>query len=257
MKNVPVVILAGGLGTRLREQTEFMPKALVKVGPYPIIVHIMSIYAHHGFNDFIIALGYKGDMIKQYFLNYRYYLEDFSLRLKDEVVQFYGKPVLNDIEIKFVETGPTTDTGGRIKLVEKYIDSEVFLCNYTDGVSNVNINELVASHNKKKKIATLTAVHQYSQYGVLDVQDSMVKTFKEKPILPGYINGGYYVFNRKIFDYLTVESRLEDKPLETIASQNQLAAYIHDGFWASMDTQKDVDRLNSVWESKNVPWKVW
>lgn len=257
MKEIPVVLLAGGLGTRLREQTEFVPKALVKVGSLPIIVHVMAIYSHYGYKKFIVSIGYKGDMIKDYFLNFNYYSRDFTLSLPSGNVKFNGNSIFDDVEIKFVDTGADTDTGGRIKLVEKYVDTDFFLANYTDGVSNVDISNLVSFHKDKKKIATLTGVHQYSQYGIIDTSESLATSFKEKPALPGIVNGGYYVFDKRMFDYLQAESRLENEPLERLTKERELAVYVHDGFWASMDTQKDVNRLNDIWNSNKVPWKMW
>lgn len=264
-ENVPVVILAGGKGTRMRDFSARIPKAIVPIGKMAVIEHVMRIYSYHGFNDFVIALGYKGDSIKQYFQREESEKE-FSLQIEDAVLHY--SPLEKDrFNIDFVDTGLETESGGRIKKLENVIKSDTFFMTYCDGVSDVNIKDLLAFHKNKGKIATLTAVHAINPFGVVTIKDGIVGSFKEKPTLPGYINGGFFVFNRKIFDYLDENSVLEREPLQELAKSGQLAAYQHDGFWASMDTHKDVDRLNKVWETGifpdtgmnfgKAPWKVW
>jgi len=246
MERIPVVILCGGKGLRLREYTDLLPKALVPVGKMPIILHVMKIYAQQGFNKFILCLGYKGDMVKNYFT-------------KSEDVR--------DFEITFADTGLETNTGGRIKKIEKYIDNDNFFATYCDGVADIDLHTLYNHHKKANKIATLTAVHPISPFGMIEIEDGLVRSFKEKPTLPSLINGGFFVFNQKIFNYLAENSVLEDEPLKKLALDEQLAAFSHDGFWACMDTYKDVERLNGIWETgymplgylhfKKAPWKIW
>ena len=264
-ENVPVVILAGGRGTRMRDFSARIPKAIVPIGNMAVIEHVMRIYSYYGFNDFVIALGYKGDSIKQYFQREESEKE-FSLQIEDAVLH-YSPLEKGRFNIDFVDTGLETESGGRIKKLENVIKSDTFFMTYCDGVSDVNIKDLLAFHKNKGKIATLTAVHAINPFGVVMIEDGIVSSFKEKPALPGYINGGFFVFNRKIFDYLDKNSVLEREPLQELAKSGQLATYQHEGFWASMDTHKDVDRLNKVWETGifpdtgmnfgKAPWKVW
>jgi len=240
-EDIPVVILAGGKGMRLREYTEFMPKGLVPIGSIPVILHVMKIYAHYGFKKFILCLGYKGEMLKEY-------------------------PFPN-FEIAFVDTGLETNTGGRIKRIEKYIDTENFFANYCDGLADIDLHKLLSHHLKKNKIATVTGINPMSSFGILEVQDGLAISFKEKPKLSGIINGGYFVFNKKIFDYLDDSSILEEEPLKQLVSERQLAVYTHNGFWQCMDTYKDFERLNKLWGTDKLPhfdvnyakppWKIW
>lgn len=264
-ENTPVVILAGGKGTRMRDFSARIPKAIVPIGKMAVIEHVMRIYSYYGFNDFVIALGYKGDSIKQYFQREESEKE-FSLQIEDAVLH-YSLLEKDKFNINFVDTGLETESGGRVKKLENVIKSDTFFMTYCDGVSDVNIKDLLAFHKNKGKIATLTAVHAINPFGVVMIEDGIVSSFKEKPALPGYINGGFFVFNRKIFDYLDENSVLEREPLQELVKSGQLAAYQHDGFWASMDTHKDVDRLNKVWETGifpdtgvnfgKAPWGVW
>jgi len=258
METTPVVILCGGMGTRLREETEFKPKPLVEVGNRPILWHIMKIYAHFGFKLFILCLGYKGDLIKNYFLNYKYMNNDFSLNLNSNEKIILGN--LNnqiDWNIILADTGLLTNTGGRIKKIQKYIHTDTFLATYGDGVADIDINALVKFHKEKGKIATLTGFHPLSRFGVLEVTDNdIVKNFKEKPRLDGLINGGFYVFDRKVFEYLDENSILEHESLERLAHDGELAVYHHLGFWKSMDTYRDYLEFNRMWEENNTPWKL-
>ncbi len=264
-EKMPVVILAGGQGTRMRDFSARIPKALVPIGKMAVIEHVMRIYAHYGFNDFIIALGYLGDSIRQYFE--RENNENrFTMRIEDAILE-YAPLEKEKFHIEFVDTGLETESGGRIKRLENAIRSEAFFMTYCDGVSDVNIKKLLSFHNKKGKIATLTAVHAMNPFGVVTISNGIVKSFKEKPALPGYINGGFFVFNKEIFDYLHENSTLEREPLQKLADEKQLAAYKHEGFWACMDTHKDVTRLNKIWETGifpdtginfgKAPWRVW
>ncbi|MFH1133771.1 MAG: glucose-1-phosphate cytidylyltransferase [Nanoarchaeota archaeon] len=255
-----VVILCGGEGTRLREETEFIPKPLVKVGGMPILWHIMKHYAGHGFNDFVLCLGYKGEMIKDFFLNYELMENDFTLNLrsKDEKIVHHNAN-LEDWNITFANTGLKTETGGRIKKVENYIDGDTFLATYGDGVSDIDIKALVNYHLQKKKVATLTALHPVSKFGTLKMDtEGLVTYFREKPAMRDWISGGFFVFQRKVFDYLTDSDDccLERGPFEALAKARQIAVYKHEGFWKCMDTYKDMKVLNDLWE-KQKPWKTW
>ena len=250
-----------------------MPKALVPIGDMPAILHLMKIYAHYGFRKFILALGYGGDDIKQYFANYTWMTKDFRFQLKRGLNSGIGKIEIledndiQDLEIIFAETGSDTNTGGRIKKVEKYIEDENFMATYSDGLADINLQQLLQFHLKMGKTATFTAVHPMSQFGVVEIDNGLAVSFKEKPALSGVINGGFFVFNRRIFDYLNGDSILEEEPLRELTEQRHLAAYMHEGFGACMDTPKDAERLNKLWQEgymPNVgakfgrpPWKVW
>jgi len=254
-----VVILCGGMGARMKEETEFKPKPLVKIGDKPILWHIMKIYSHYGFSDFILCLGYKGEMIKEYFLNYDCMNNDFTIDLgcKNQV-KFYGNHCESDWSVTLADTGLETNTGGRIKKIQKYVDGETFLATYGDAVGDVNTKKLIEFHKSKGKTATITAVHPLSRYGVVEADDdNIVKGFKEKPRLGGWINAGFFVFNKDIFRYLKEDSVLETAPLETLSEKREVAVYHHGGFWQCMDTFKDSELLNRIWNSDNVPWRVW
>lgn len=252
----PVVILAGGKGMRMREYSDTLPKGLVPIGPHPVILHVMGIFASFGHKNFIVCLGYMGDTIRQYFMNYEWMTSDFTLQMGPT----HGKQIKNrtrdflDFEITFADTALETQTGGRIKKIEKYVESENFLVSYCDNLSDVDISQLVAFHKKMGKIGTVTAVHAMSSFGVIEIDENeLASSFREKPTLPGYINGGFYVFNREFFDYLAEDSVLELEPLERLAHERQLAAFRHEGFWACMDTFKDVERLNTLWKTGYMP----
>jgi len=252
-----VVILCGGRGTRLLEETEFKPKPLVKIGNMPILWHIMKGYSHFGFYDFILCLGYKGEMIKEFFVNFSWMTNDFTLELIKGEKIFHSSSPIENWKITFVDTGLETPTGGRIKAIEGYIDDETFMATYGDGVSNVDIKMLLEFHKEKGKIATLTAVHPPSQFGVIEEKNGIASSFKEKPILEGLINGGFFVFNRKIFDYLSFDSVLEEEPLRQLTRDGQLSVYLHSGFWMCMDTFKQAQILNNMWNKGERLWKVW
>lgn len=254
-----VVILCGGKGTRMRDMAEYIPKPLVTVGGRPIIWHIMKIYAKYGFRDFILCLGYKGSMIKEYFVHHDWMNNDFTLDLSSNQKKILtGNRDLEDWKVTFVDTGQDTMTGGRIKRIEKYIDGEEFMVTYGDGLANIDVNRLLEHHRMMGKLATLTAIHPTSQFGVLEHGDGLVKTFKEKPRLDGIINGGFFVFSRKVFRYLKDDSTiLEDEPLKQLARDGNLALYEHLDFWKCMDTPKDADELNQLWDSGRAAWKVW
>ncbi len=254
-----VVILCGGKGTRMRDMTEFIPKPLVPIGGKPVIWHIMKLYSSFGFKEFILCLGYKGSMIKEYFRHSDWMNNDFTIdrTSKEMKLTTHGND-LEDWKITFVDTGQDTMTGGRIKRIEKFIGEGEFMVTYGDGLADVDVRKLLEVHRKMGRIATLTAVHPMSQFGVLEHENGLVKTFKEKPRLDGIINGGFFVFNRKIFSYLIDDSTiLEEEPLKRLTRDGQLAMYEHTDFWKCMDTPKDAEELNKLWDSGNASWKVW
>jgi len=257
--DTPVVILCGGQGTRIREVSERLPKAMVDIGGRPILWHIMKLYSHYGYRRFILCLGYKGWKIKQFFLDYRAHMSDFTLTLSngDHEPRFHNAVADEDWEITFAETGPSTPTGGRVAKIAKYLDADTFCVTYGDGLSDVDLDALLAFHRAKKKTATLTAIHPMSPFGVIEAKQGLAQTFKEKPRLAGLINGGFFVFNKRIFDALRDDSILEEAPLRGLASKGDLAVYEHDGFWMCMDTFKDVERLNQMWEKGDRPWVTW
>lgn len=256
-----VVILAGGIGMRLREETEYKPKPMVSIGPHPILWHIMKTYMHHGFNDFVICLGYKGEMIKEYFLNFENFSNDFTLEYNDRTSITTHKPASSDkFNVTLADTGTNTMTGGRIKLIERYIDSDDFLLTYGDGVGNINVAELYKFHKDRGAIATVTGVHPESRFGELIVNKDKVTAFSEKPqVKEGFINGGFFVFDKKFFKYLSAQDDcfFEQEPMRKLVKEEQLNVYKHEGFWACMDTFKDVKFLNDLWEQGKAPWKVW
>ncbi len=256
-----VVILCGGLGTRLRGETEFRPKPLVEIGGRPILWHIMKLYAHHGFKDFVLCLGYRGNMIKDYFLNYKAMGGDFTVTLgHGHPITYYGENQEQDYRVTLADTGSETMTGGRIKRVERYIDGDLFLCTYGDGVGDVDISALVDFHRRHGRLATLTAVQPLSQYGTLDfdVDGLQVTRFNEKAMLDGLISAGFFVFDRRVLDYLDGDACvLEQEPLQRLAADGQLMAYQHSGMWQAMDTYRDVLRLNEMWASGGATWNVW
>ncbi len=254
-----VVILCGGKGTRMREETEYKPKPLVEIGGMPILWHIMKIYSYYGFNDFVLCLGYKGNMIKDYFLNFEYFTNDFTLHLGDgkrNVISHANS--LENWNITFADTGEETDTGGRVKKIEKYIDEGSFFLTYGDGVANIDIISLLKYHKTKDKIATVTGTEPRLRFGVLEVDQSGIATsFAEKPTTKGLINGGFYVFNTEVFDYLNDNSNLEREALSKLAQERKLAVYRHEGFWQCMDTYKEVEEFNRQWKLNEKPWAVW
>jgi glucose-1-phosphate cytidylyltransferase len=255
-----VVILAGGLGTRLSEETDIKPKPMVEIGGNPILWHIMKIYSHYGFNDFIICCGYKGYMIKEYFANYFLHQADVTIDLAQNQLEIHSSHA-EPWKITLVDTGLNTMTGGRIKRVEKYINNESFMLTYGDGLSNVNIQNLVSFHQLNNKKATLTAVQPIGKFGSIIMNETnLIHNFQEKPKGDGaWINGGFFVLEPEIFKYLKNDDQTiwERGPLESLAAENQLMAYKHDGFWRPMDTLRDKIELESMWNSNSCEWKLW
>ncbi|HEV2863470.1 MAG TPA: glucose-1-phosphate cytidylyltransferase [Pyrinomonadaceae bacterium] len=254
------IILCGGLGTRLREETEFRPKPLVEVGGRPILWHIMKLYAHHGFRDFVLTLGYRGQKIKEYFLNYEAMNNDFTICLgRQHRVSYHDEHQEQDFHVTLAETGLETMTGGRVKRVERYVEGDTFMVTYGDGVADVDLRALLDFHHSHGRTATVTTVRPVSRFGVLEVGDGGdVTNFAEKPQLDGWVSAGFFIFNRKFFDYLEGEDCFfERAPLERLASEGQLMAYRHEGFFFAMDTYREYEYLNQLWSSGEAPWKVW
>jgi glucose-1-phosphate cytidylyltransferase len=257
-EEIPVVVLCGGKGTRLREQTEFIPKPLVEIGGRPILWHIMKIYSHYGFKKFILCLGYKGSLIKEYFMNFEYLSNDFTINLSSKEQKiFCDNAKLEDWEITFVDTGLNTQTGGRLLKVRDHIHTPYFCMTYGDGVSDVNVNNIINHHLSMRKVATLVGINPASQFGIVEIENGLANTFKEKPQLDGMINGGFFVFDKRIFDYIKGDIILEQQPLKELVRDRELAVYPHKGFWACMDTQKDVNNLNDLINKNQSPWTVW
>lgn len=255
-----VVILCGGLGTRLREETEFRPKPMVPVGERPVLWHIMKTYAHHGHKDFVLCLGYKGEAIKDYFRNYQWNTSDVTLRLGAKPqIKYHTQHSEEDWTVTMIDTGQNTMTGGRIKRVLPYIKDDTFLLTYGDGVTDSDINASIKFHRKQGKLLTMTAVQPPGRFGDLEIKDGKVTAFKEKPERQsGFINGGFFVADRRIGKYLTDDTCVfENEPLDKLAAEKQIVAYQHPGFWQCMDTYREQQLLTGLWNSGKAPWKVW
>jgi glucose-1-phosphate cytidylyltransferase len=253
-----VAILAGGLGTRLSEETNSKPKPMVEIGGRPILWHIMKSYASYGFKEFVIALGYKGHVIKDYFINYHYRDRSITVDLSNGNIDVHNQDG-DDWIVHLIDTGLHTQTGGRVKRVAQFIGNETFMLTYGDGVVDVNFSKLVDYHKKMGKLATVTAVRPPGRFGGIEFNDGMVKRFKEKPqIGEGWINGGYFVLEPKVADYIEDDmTAWESEPMESIVKEEQLAAFRHKEFWQCMDTLRDLNYLESLWSSGQAPWKVW
>lgn len=253
-----VGILAGGLGSRLAEETVIKPKPMVEIGNKPILWHIMKHYAHFGHKDFVVALGYKGEYIQKYMVDYGSLSSSMTVNLGTGEVERHGEAEV-DWRVDLIETGLNTQTGGRIKRLQPYLGNETFMLTWGDGVSNIDLNDLLAFHRKHGKLATVTAVRPPARFGILDIQDGAVKSFQEKPQMSeGWINGAFFVLEPGIFDYIDGDlTHFEREPLENLAKDGQLAAYQHTGFWQCMDTVRDKVRLEELWESGKPDWKLW
>jgi len=252
------VILAGGYGTRLAEESVVRPKPMIEIGNRPILWHIMKIYSAHGINDFVVCLGYKGYMIKEYFANYFLHMSDLTFDMSDnsmEVHQNYAEPW----RVTLVDTGEETMTGGRLKRVAAYLDDEDFCFTYGDGVADVDIGKLIQFHRAQGRLATLTAVRPPGRFGDLTLEADQVTLFNEKPPGDGgWVNGGFFVLSPKVIDYIEEDmTHWEREPLSALATEGQLAAYRHDGFWQPMDTLRDKNQLNTLWDDGKAPWRVW
>ncbi len=244
----------------MREETEFRPKPLVEVGGRPILWHIMKLYAHYGFSDFVLCLGYKGNMIKEYFLNYEAMNNDLTICLgKKSQIQYKEHHPEQDYLVTLADTGQETMTGGRLKRIQKYITDDCFMVTYGDGVSDVDINKLLAFHRSHGRLATVTTFRPVSRFGILDINETHeVMNFIEKPKSDAWASAGFFIFQREVFDYLDGdECVMEREPLERLAAEHQLMAYNHEGFFFAMDTYREYNLLNDLWKSGQAPWKVW
>lgn len=256
--SIPVVIFCGGQGTRMKEETEFRPKPMVTIGEKPLLWHIMKLYSHFGFNNFIIALGYKGDYIKDYFLNQEYFLHDLTIETKTGIRRIHraSKKTHDDFIITFVDTGRETLTGERLLKVKKYIKSDIFMVTYGDGVGDIDLNKLIRFYKKKNVKGVITGVHPKSKWGLVSAgEDDLVKQFQQKPTLHEYVNGGFMVFSKDFFSYLRPKEMVESA-LDRLVDEGQLAVYRHNGFWVAIDTYQDLEDVNKQWRKKPL-WKVW
>ena len=255
-----VVILCGGMGTRIREVSELVPKPMLRIGEFPIVWHIMKYFASFGHNEFVLCLGFKKEAFIDYFINYWYRNSDIKVDLDKNEVKFFDSHDERSWSIVLADTGLATNTGGRIRRIEQYIESDNFFMTYGDGVTNVDLNGLVDFHKSKGKTATVTAVHPSSRFGEIKIRDDIVEAFDEKPqTSQGYINGGYMVLNRNIFSYLNEDPNLdfESTVMKNLAAARELCAFKHDDFWQCMDTSREYQFLNRVWSDGEVPWKTW
>jgi glucose-1-phosphate cytidylyltransferase len=261
LERMQVVVLAGGMGTRLREETERVPKPLVEIGERPILWHIMKLYGHHGARRFLICLGYKSWDIKEYFLRYHEQSADLTVHIgSEQPPTFHDSAVAEDWEVTLAETGLTTGTGARLRRVRPYVDTDTFMFTYGDGIGRVDVGALLDFHRSHERVGTVTGVRPTSRYGEMAVADGMVTEFNEKPTTPeGFVSGGFFVFQREIFDYIGDEPGLilESEPLRDLARDGQLAVYRHEDFWMGMDTYREFTQLNDLWASGEAPWKVW
>ena len=253
------VILAGGLGTRISEETSFKPKPMIEIGGKPILWHIMKIYSHHGINEFIICCGYKGYLIKEYFANYFLHQSDITFDMTNNEMKIHQERS-EPWKVTLIDTGENTMTGGRLKRVKEYLDNdEPFCLTYGDGVADINISQLIKFHNTHGKLATLTSVFPQARFGSIDIEKDKVKRFVEKPRGDGaLINGGFFVLNTKIFNEIDGDNTIwEQEPLNNLANKGELMAFKHDGFWQPMDTLRDKNFLEELWGSNKAPWKLW
>lgn len=248
------IILCGGLGTRMKEETEFKPKPMVLIGGRPMLWHIMKIYAHYGYNEFVLALGYKGDMIKDYFLKMKPFLNDFTLNTIDQKMEFYNDG--DNFRITFVETGLNSLTGERILRVKKYITEDEFMVTYGDGVSDIDIKKLVSFHREQGTVGTITGVNPHSKYGLVKInkEKNLVINFEQKPSMYDYVSGGFMIFNKDAFNYFD-KGRMENGLIK-LANEERLSIFKYNGFWKAMDTYREMEELNKLWQERK-PWAVW
>lgn len=254
-----VVLLCGGLGTRMREETEYRPKPMVEVGGRPLLWHIMKLYGAHGLSDFVCCLGYRGDVIKRYFLDYHALRSDVTVSVGDGTVE-YASGDVEDWRIRLIDTGQSSMTGARVKRVEHALgDAEVFLCTYGDGLADVDITRLLAFHRSHGRLATVTGVHPPSRFGELVTDGDRVTRFAEKPRGGSLISGGFFVFDRRVLEHISPDPGcvLEREPLEGLAASGELCVYPHDGFWQCADTVRDIELLRGLWDRGDAPWRVW
>lgn len=252
------VILAGGFGTRISEETQFKPKPLIEIGNMPLLWHIMKTFSFYGINDFVICCGYKGYMIKEYFANYSLHKSNITFDLKQNSIDIHSSNV-EPWKITLVDTGLNTMTGGRLKQVKDFVNNESFCFTYGDGLSDINIKKLIDFHKTQKTLATVTGVRPPGRFGALSISENKVTKFQEKPEGDGdWINGGFFILEPKVFDYLENETTIwEREPLERLSSENQLSVYTHTGFWQPVDTNRDKNYLEDLWNKNRAPWKIW
>jgi glucose-1-phosphate cytidylyltransferase len=252
------VILAGGFGTRLSEETDLIPKPMSMIGQRPILWHILKLYSHYGVNDFVICCGYKGHIIKEYFSNYFLLTSDVTFGMAENQMDVHQKRA-EPWTVTLVDTGEHTMTGGRIKRIEPYVrDDELFCLTYGDGLCDINITQLVAYHNKQQSLATVTAVYPPSRFGALDILDGKVCAFEEKREKQNLVNGGFFVLSPKVIDFIDDDLSIwEQEPMETLANNGEMSAFVHEGFWHPMDTLRDKKYLEELWSSGRAPWKLW
>lgn len=255
-----IVILAGGFGTRISEESHLKPKPMIEIGEKPILWHIMKHYSHYGFNEFVICCGYKQQVIKEFFANYYLYGSDITFDFTSNNEMVIHNNISEPWKVTLVDTGLNTMTGGRLKRIQPYITEDEFMVTYGDGVSDINIAKLLEYHHQHKKVGTMTVYNQGQRFGVVQMDNAgTIERFTEKALSDGaMINIGFMVFNKKIFDYIDGDTTVfEKEPLENLAKNGELKAYIHEGFWHCMDTKRDHDKLNTLWDSGNAPWKTW
>ena len=252
------VILAGGLGTRISEETHLKPKPMIEIGGMPLLWHIMKTYSFHGINDFVICCGYRGYMIKEYFANYFLHMSDVTFDMKENTMDVHKKSA-EPWKVTLVDTGLDTMTGGRLKRVKKYVENETFCFTYGDGLSDLSIRDLIDHHNKQKTLSTVTAVQPPGRFGALNIEKNKIISFEEKPSGDGsWINGGYFVLEPGIFDYVENDQTVwERQPLETLAKDSQLSVHKHKGYWNAVDTLRDKNHMQDLWNKKQAAWKVW
>lgn len=258
--SMKVVIFCGGMGTRLREETEFRPKPMVPIGDRPILWHIMKTYAHFGHKDFVLCLGYKGEVIKDYFRNYHWNTSDVTLSLgRSPRIKYHNQHEEEDWSVTLIDTGLHSMTGGRLKRALKFIEEDEFLVTYGDGLTNSDLNASIEFHRREGRTVTMTAVRPAGRFGDLEVEGSAVTSFNEKvERMSTFINGGFFVMHKRVGDYLTDDSCiLEQQPLNRLAREGQISAFVHEGFWQCMDTFRELQLLNNLWSSGQAPWKVW
>lgn len=254
------VLLAGGLGTRMREETEFRPKPMVEVGGKPVLWHLMKFFSAYSITDFVICAGYKGDQIREYFLNYAAHNNDFTITLgKSKDLVFHGDHLESDWSVTVADTGPNTMTAGRVERIESFVKDERFIVTYGDGLADLDVTKLIAFHAEHGRTATITTVRPLSRFGLVDVEDSLVTRFREKPQMEDSVSAGFFVFEPTIFDYIrdSDDVMLEHEPLARLAAEHELAAFRHEGFWQPMDTYRESVLLNEMWDQGTAPWKVW
>jgi glucose-1-phosphate cytidylyltransferase len=253
------VILAGGMGTRLREETEYRPKPMVEIGGRPILWHIMKIYAHYGYTDFVLCLGYKGEVIRDYFLNYETRNRDLTVTLGSGQLEIHGSHSEDGWKVTLADTGDKTMTGGRVKRIQKFIGGNTFFATYGDGVTDIDLGKLAAFHRRQGQLATVTAVRPSSRYGELAIEEGRVTLFREKPqVAAGWINGGFLVMEPEVFDLIEGDDdTLETGLLARLVERQQLAVYQHEGFWQCMDTYREMQQLDDMWTRDKAPWRVW